>query len=514
MTRPALDDERDAALACCGEIPRRGGAGRAAAGAAATAASPAAPTAAPAQAPVAMVLAVLVTAVVVAVVNNSMVTVLLPQMRQDLGASAAAAGWVVTGFSLTFAIGAAFYGRASDMFGIRAVFCAGVAVFIAGSLLATWDAGLPGLLVGRLVQGAGAAAIPSLASVTVAKVLPAGRRGFAFGLIGTGLGAGQALGPVLGGVIAELAGWRSLFLGTAVLSAVVLVGASRTLPGGAGADRGGWRRLDLLGGCLLSGAFGLALLAVTMGQAHGFVAVTSWGSLLVAVALAVAFTARIRSAPSPFAPPALFGNRAFRRAAGVGFVTQFAYLGSIVLVPQLASTVNGLSTGQVGLVLLPGALAVAVLSPLVGSASDRVGSRPPVTAGLGVLAAAVLSLSTLAGSSAFTIGATMLGMGVGLALVTSPLVNAASAALPDGYSGIGLGLYQSAFIFGGGSGAAVLGAVLSARDAALTAWNPLHSGPGAAFSDTLLVVAAVLLVALLAARRLPSRPRRAAELGR
>lgn len=105
----------------------------------------------------------------------------------------------------------------------------------------------------------------------------------------------------------------------------------------------------------------------------------------------------------------------------------------------------------------------------------------------------------------------MLGMGVGLSLVTSPLINAASAALADENAGVGLGLYQSALVFGGGSGAAVLGAVLSARDGADTAWNPVHTGAGAAFSDTLLVVAATLVVALLASRGLPSRPRRSEE---
>ena len=501
MTRPVVHDERDAGIACCGEVPRRREPG-----------SVCGERSAPSS--VRLVVAVLVVAVVVAVVNNSMVTVLLPEIRADLGASAAAAGWVVTGFSLTFAVGAAFYGRASRVFGIRAVFCVGLAVFIAGSLLAAWDAGMPGLLAGRLVQGAGAAAIPSLASVTVTAVLPPGRRGFAFGLIGTGLGAGQAMGPVLGGVIAQAAGWRSLFLGTAVLAALVLLAASRTLPGrspGADTRPGGLRRLDVPGGLLLSAAFGLALLAVTRGQEAGFATVSSWGALLLAVASAVGFTARIRTAEVPFAPPSLFANAGFRCAAVVGFLTQFAYLGVVVLVPQLVEGVNGLSAGQVGLVLLPGALAVAVLSPFVGRASDRLGPRRLVTAGLLLLTASVLVLSTFAGGAVLAVGAVMLGMGGGLSLVTSPLVNAASAALADEDAGVGLGLYQSAFIFGGGSGAAVLGAVLSARERAGTAWNPAHAGAGAAYSDALLVVAAVLVVALVVSRGLPSRTRRTEE---
>lgn len=113
-----------------------------------------------------LLLAVLVIAVIVSVMNNSMVTVLLPAIRQDIMASAAAAG----------------------------------------SVVAALAPALPVLAAARALQGIGAAAIPALSSVTVARVLPPGRRGLAFGVLTTGVGVGQALGPVLGGLTAELAG--------------------------------------------------------------------------------------------------------------------------------------------------------------------------------------------------------------------------------------------------------------------------------------------------------------------
>lgn len=459
-----------------------------------------------------ILLGVVVTAITITVMNNSMVIVLLPEIRADFSASAAALSWVVTAFSLAFAVGTPLYGRIGDVFGIRRVFCAGLALFVVGSVLAVLAPGLPILLLARVLQGVGGSAVPALASATVTRVLPAGHRGLAFGLIGTGVGVGQALGPVLGGLVAQVAGWTAPFLGAAALTAPVLLVAARILPGGDPDARRGWSRIDVPGGLLLGSAAALALFGVTQGQQAGFGEVSSWGSVAVAAALAGTFALRIRTATEPFAPPALFANPRFVTTAVVGFLTLFCYLGTILLVPQLVTSVNGLRVGQVGLVLLPGAAAVAALSAPFGRLSDRVGSRLPVTTGLAVLIVSVLTLSTFAGGSVVVVGAVMLGLGLALSLITSPLINAVSAAVPETHSGVGLGIYQGAFFLGGGTGAAVVGAVLSARSGAdAAAWNPLHAGAGSGFSDTLSVVAVVVVLAWVVALRLPGHANDASD---
>ncbi|MPZ65908.1 MAG: MFS transporter [Pseudonocardiaceae bacterium] len=457
-----------------------------------------------------LLLAVLVTAVVVSVMNNSIVAVLLPQIRADFGTSAAAVGWVVTGFSLAFALATAFFGRVSDVFGIRGVFCLGLAIFVAGSAVVALTSAIPVLIAARALQGIGAAAIPALSSVTVARVLPPGRRGLAFGMLATGVGVGQALGPVLGGVAAELAGWRAPFLGTVVLNLPVLLGAWRTLPGRDTEPAGSWRDLDVFGGLLLGSAAALLLVGVTQVQAVGPTGASVWGSVLAAVLLAVAFALRIRAATQPFAPPSLFGNTGFVSASAVGFLALFGFLATIVLVPQMMSGLNGLGSGQVGLVLTPSALAVATLSAAAGRLSDCIGPRVLVLAGLMSLSCSALLLSTIAGGPVWVVATVMVGTGVGLALVISPAMNAAANALPQSQSGVGLGLYQGAIFLGGGAGAAVLSAVVTARAGAAQSWNPLHQGLGVNYSDGFLVIAAVVIVAMLVATRLPGRPLRAA----
>jgi len=452
-----------------------------------------------------LLLGVLLVAVTVAVLANSMVLVLVPEIGRSFPASPAGLAWVVTAFSLSFAVATPLYGRIADVFGVRRVFAVGLAVFIAGSVLAGLAPDIALHLVGRVLQGLGSAAVPALGSVAIARALPPGRRGFGFGVVGTGVGAGQALGPPLAGLVAEAAGWRWPFLGAALLVAPILVLAPRVLPDGRPETGGSWRAVDLVGGVLLGGAVGLGLFGLTRAQQTGFGAPSSWGAVLAALLLAVAFVVRIRRTPRPFAPPALLVHGPFVTAVAVGFLAMFCYLGTILLVPLLVATVNGLGVGQVGLVLLPGALAVAVLSSFAGRLSDRLGPRRLVGAGLGVLGLAALALSTMAGGSAVALGAVTLAVGVGLATITSPLINAVAAAVPGEHAGVGLGLYQGAFFLGGGTGAAVLGTVLAARSGAAGSWNPLHDGAGAAFSDALLVIAAVLVVALALSRRLPAR---------
>ena len=226
---------------------------------------------------VGLLLGVLLVSVAVAVLANSMVLVLVPEIGRDFAASPGGLAWVVTAFSLTFAVTTPLYGRVADVFGVRRVFAFGLAVFIAGSLLAGLAPDIGWHLVGRVLQGGGSAAVPALGSVAIARALPPGRRGFGFGIVGTGVGAGQALGPPLAGFVAEVGGWRWPFIGAALLIVPVLIVAPRVLPDGRPDADATWRQIDLVGGVLLGAAVGLGLFGLTRGQQVGFGAVVVLG---------------------------------------------------------------------------------------------------------------------------------------------------------------------------------------------------------------------------------------------
>jgi DHA2 family metal-tetracycline-proton antiporter-like MFS transporter/DHA2 family florfenicol/chloramphenicol resistance protein-like MFS transporter len=444
-----------------------------------------------------LLIGVLISAVFVSVLNSSMVNVVVPVIGRDYGVSEAQVGWVITGFLLTFAIGIPLYGRAADVFSIRRAFMVGLVAFAAGSLICASAPSLGMLVFGRIVQGAGGAAIPALSSVSVAKILPPGERGTALGLIVSSVGIGAAVGPILGGTVGSLVGWHYLFIGTLILTVALIPAALYVLPDDSPEEARGF---DLPGGILLGLAAGLFLFGITRGQVSGFGSAGSWGSFAGSALAALGFGWRIRRSAEPFVSPTLFENRAYVAAVVVGYFSMLANVSALVFVPLLVSEVNGLSPGQAGLVLTPGAVALAIISPLAGRWSDRIGVRPLIFVGLATMLLSVLSISTFgAGATPAVVSLGMLGVGAGFALANSPNINAAASSLRPEEVGAGLGIFNGAFFLGGATGPALIGAFLAARkEAEAGALNPLYALDAAAYSDAFLVLSLALLISLVA----------------
>jgi DHA2 family metal-tetracycline-proton antiporter-like MFS transporter/DHA2 family florfenicol/chloramphenicol resistance protein-like MFS transporter len=380
---------------------------------------------------------------------------------------------------------------------LRTTFVLGLLTFALGSLICALAPSLLLLVFGRIVQAAGGASIPALATASVAKLLPPGQRGMALGLIVSSVGIGAAVGPVVGGFVESFAGWQALFYGTLSLALLLTLGAWFVLPDTAPT---GEHWFDLPGGLLFGLTAGLFLFGITQGQVAGFTSPTSWGSFIGSALAAVLFAWRITSATHPFVSPDLFKNLAFVAAVVVGFFTMLTNVTCLVSVPLLISQVNELPSEAAGLVLAPGAIALAILSPLAGRLSDRIGVRIPIFLGLTIMLFAVLFLSTLAaGSLPPVVAVGMLGIGVGFACVNSPATNAAAAALKRSEVGVGLGIYQSMFFLGGGTGPAIVGAFLAARrEGGAQALNPFYALGAAPFSDAFLLLSLALLLAFVA----------------
>lgn len=444
-----------------------------------------------------------------------MVNVVVPQIGEDFGAAQAQVGWVITSFLLSYAISIPLYGRASDLYSVRSLYVFGLAVFAAGSLLSALAPNLGFLVAGRIVQAVGGAAIPALGTVAVTKALPAGERGAALGLITSSVGIGAAVGPVVGGLVEELASWHYLFLGSMALAAVLIPLSLRVIPRG---DRVEGASFDVLGGVLLGLAAGLFLFGITQGQVAGFGSFVPLASFAGSLVSGVGFYGRINHARDPFVSPKLFANRGYVLAMAVGFFAMLGNVASLVMVPLLVTNVNGLSAGLAGLVLSPGAVALAVLSPMTGRLSDSLGVKLPIIAGVAAMLLSTAFLSSYgAGASPVVVSIGMMGIGVGFAFVSPAAVNAAANALSHGDPGeigAGLGIFQGAFFLGGGVGPAIVGAFLAARqDAGSGALNPLYPLSAPAFSDAFLAISASLAISLVGAFFLRNRASSAKNVG-
>jgi EmrB/QacA subfamily drug resistance transporter len=444
-------------------------------------------------------LAVLTPALLATVVASDMVNLMLPAIGAQFGASEAELAWVVTGFLLVFSIGIPLYGRISDRVSLRRLFAFALLVYAAGSLVCALAPNLPVLVLGRIGTGVGAAAIPVLSIIAVTRLLPTDRRGTGIGVVSAAAGVGTAAGPAVGGGIGQLFGWPALFWLMLAVALVLLPAAWWVLPDELPA---GAHRFDLLGGILLGLGAGLLLFGITQIQVAGVTAPSSWGSLAVAVGALALFGWRTARVAQPFVPPALFANRVFRTSVGVAFLAMVVNLGALVFVPLLLVDVNGLAPGAGALVMIPAGVGVALLSPLVGRTADRVGARPLVLIGLTAMLLFALFLSSVTGVAPAGVG--VLGLSLGFLLVLTPIISAAASALPPDQVGVGLGILQGAQFLGAGTGPALFGVLVSAREqSAAAAVNPLYVGhAGAAFSDAFLAMAVVAGFALVVAFRM------------
>ncbi|AXB43377.1 MFS transporter [Amycolatopsis albispora] len=436
-------------------------------------------------------LAVLLPSMLVTVIASDMVNLVLPSIGAEFDATEAELAWVVTGFLLVFSVGIPFYGRISDRAGLRQLFAFALLAYAAGSLVCALAPELLVLVLGRIVMGAGAAAIPVLSIVAVTRLVPPDRRGMGIGVVSAAAGIGTAAGPALGGGIGQALGWPALFWLMFAAALVLLPAAWRVLPGAPPAAAG---RFDLLGGILLGLGAGTVLFGFTRAQAAGFAAPSAWGSLVLAVVALGLFGWRTTRVARPFVPPALFGNRVYRAAVVVAFLAMTVNLGGLVFVPLLVVEVNGLTPGEGALVMIPAGLAVAALSPVIGRVADRTGTRPLVLAGLVVMGLFSLFLAFSAGSVLLA-GVGVLGLSAGVIFVLTPIISAAAGALPAEQVGVGLGILQGAQFLGAGAGPALFGVLVTAsREAGSLAVD--------AYSAVFLAMGVVVVFALAAAFRM------------
>ena len=429
-----------------------------------------------------------------AVLNGTMVPVALPVVGRDLYLSPDILGWIVTGYFLMYGIAIPFYGRLADVYGIRRVFTTGVTIFALGSLLCALAQSYPILIAARLLQAAGAAALSGLTPAAISLTYPPSRRGRALGMVGATVGISAAAGPTLGGFITGFLGWHALF-GLSTLAGGLIPLALRVLPVERTQDG---ERLDWPGGLLLGTSIAGVLLALTEGAKNG---VGDPVSLSAATAAALAFAGLViwqRRAASPFLPRTLLENRDYVKLIvmslgliGINITIEFA-------LPLVLTDLNGLSPELVGLSLLPAALALAVSGPVSGWLVDRIGSPPPIRAGLILVILSLLALSSFgAGAQVWVIGLLAVTINAGATLAKIALSTSLSLTANRENLSSGLAIGEMSFLLGASLGTALFSTALSVRNSADSPINPLFAGSAVAYSDGFLLLAVPLLAVLL-----------------
>jgi len=396
--------------------------------------------------------------------DNNVVNVALPTIQRALGLSLSGLEWIVSGYILVFAGLMLVGGRLADLYGRRRVFLAGLAVFTVASLLAGLAGSAEVLIASRALQGVGAALLTPTALAILPAMFPDPReRGLAVGIWSASGAMALALGPVTGGFISERWHWGWIYLINVPVGVITLglaaasIGRQRDLVA---------RRLDVAG----LGTSSVSLLALTYGliegQRHGWTSGLIMGSFLLAAAAAVAFVVVESRSADPMIDISLFRSRLFSGGVAAMGLWAFGVFGIYFFTALYLQNVLGFSPTRAGEAFVPMALVMAVVAAASGPVAARVGTHRAVAGGLGLMAIAVLGLSSVgSGGSLGDLMPWFLAYGVGAGLLV-PLTATILGLLPADREGVASGVLNVSREVFGLLGVTVLGAILSARQAA------------------------------------------------
>ncbi|MEU0671503.1 MFS transporter [Streptomyces sp. NPDC006172] len=404
------------------------------------------------------ILVVLCLSTLVLVVDSMALTVAVPSMTEELGASAQDTQWILDSYILVFVGLLLTSGSLGDRFGRRKVMLAGLLLFGAASLAATFCTTPGEVIASRVAMGVGGALImPSTLSILIT-VFDEEERGKAMAAWGSVSMLGLVGSPVLGGLLIDHFSWQSIFLINVPVVALAVVAGVTLMP----ESKGPYQKADPLGAVLsAAGMTALVWWIIEIPQ-HG--AFTGWGGVTfaAAVVLLAGFVIWENVTPSPMVPLVLFKQRNFSGGSLSLTLVQIGNGGLLLVLTQYLQFVLGYSALKAGLAFLP--LAVTALIGNGGGVklAAKIGDRFVILAGMLVMAASFALLTTVEADGGFTVpavGLALLGLGAGLAMPAA--VAALMGTIPEDKAGVGSALNDTVQQAGTALGIAILGSLLT-----------------------------------------------------
>lgn len=393
---------------------------------------------------------------------GSMSRVALPIVRDDFQIPADMTAWVDTAFALPFMILMPLYGRLSDGVGKRRLILAGIAIYIVGVATTLFAPGLGWLMVGRAVQGIGAAGMMPLSMAFLTSIFPPRERGKALGTwssVGPMVGFGA---PLAAGFLVDGWGWRAAFVVPLIAGVLALFVVRKWVPAGLSAIRPNfWRQFDWPGVILLSSALIGLLFYLSSRPITGVPPLRDWRLLLLTLLLLGAFLWQERRRLDPYVALGIFRHKLFGLASICASMRMFTMSGLGFLVPLYLVDARGLSATYVGLMAMvaPGCMSLTVRYG--GQLADKWGPRWPSVMGLTIQGSAMMMFSWLPGAASLWLIGLVLGWyGLGAGLVLAALHKAALSNLREDQAGSGAGLYSMVRFAGSAVGTALAGVVL------------------------------------------------------
>ncbi|GCB54776.1 MFS transporter [Rhodococcus erythropolis] len=406
------------------------------------------------------ILAICCTSLFVVGLDTTIVNVALPAIGEGFGVGTVGLEWIVNAYTLVLASLLISSGALADRFGRRRIFQIGLVVFGVASIVCALAPSVGVLIAARIAQGVGGSMLSPVALAIVVNVMTDPKeRAKAIGVWAAVFGLSMAAGPIVGGVLIESFGWRSVFWINVPVIAVVLMLTAVFVPQSRAEQP---RRLDLPGQVLLMVVVGGSVALLIEGPRIGWLASGAIAGY-VAVAAALAAFVRVESRKSePLMDPSLFRHRPFT-AAVLGAIVVFVALNATLLLGTFyLQQAREMTPAAAGAMTLPMAVAATICAPLSGILVGRFGARLPLLiagsfTALGGLC--LVSLDNSTGTSTLLVAYLFLGIGFGFS--NAPITNTAVNGLPRSQAGLAGGITSSARQFGAALGVALAGGMIA-----------------------------------------------------
>ncbi len=442
------------------------------------------------------ILALVAMALGVFVIANDFtaLSVAIPRVEKDLGTDLTTAQWVINGYALVFGVLIVTGGKLADLFGRKRIFMIGSAIFAAFSVLGGFSPNVEVLIGCRMAMGIGGAMMwPAVLGMTYA-IVPDSRAGLAGGLILGVAGFGNAVGPMIGGLLTDELSWRWVFFVNLPIALFAMYVTQREVTEAQVAVSD--RRLDYPGVATLTLGVVSLLLALDNGSDVGFtdpaiLALFGFGAVMLAAFAMV----ESRQGDHALVPRDVLKNRIFTAASVSVLLMSAIFFSALLYLPQFFTAVLGYSALESGAGLLPMMGVFAATSFIAGSLYERLGAKLIVSVGAGFLGAGMLILSFLDVDSSYaSLVPGMLVLGIGVGLFYSSVTTSAVTALDPSRASLAGGIVYMCQIAGGAIGLGLNTAIVVASG---TSKADLTTGIGNAFKVDAALAAVGLVVALL-----------------
>ncbi|WP_304502140.1 MDR family MFS transporter [Brachybacterium sp. FME24] len=459
------------------------------------------------------VIVLLLISAFVVILNETILSVALPPIMDDLNLAETTAQWLTTGFMLTMAVVIPITGYLMGRFSTRQVFGLAMTTFVIGTLICAISPSFLPLLLGRIVQASGTAIMMPLLMTTVMNLVPPSKHGMVMGNISIVISVAPALGPTVSGLVLSFAPWRALFLLVLPIAIIALAFGLRRIEN---VNEGSSQPADVLSVLLSGVGFGTLVYGLTgiSGGESGAADAASGGAptaaivcLVIGVISLVLFVRRqlgLQKVERALLDLRTFATRNFSVAVALMMVMMGAMFGVVVLLPIFLQRVLELSTLQVGLMMLPGGLTMGLLAPFVGRLFDRVGPRPLLVPGLTAVVIGIGIMSRVP-DQAWLIVVGHVVMSLGLAFVFTPLMTTAMGSLPKPLYPHGSAIVGTVQQVAGAAGAALMVSIMARVSAGTVAdggteLEGISSGTSVAFTISAVLGVATVLIALFIRR--------------